>query len=313
MMHTAGTLIMGVLNVTPDSFSDGGRWASTDAAIAHGVELAEQGAHIVDVGGESTRPGAERVPVPAELGRVLPVVRELAARGIRVSIDTMNSETAMAAVDAGAQIVNDVSGGLADPAMPPLVGERDVDYVVMHWRGHSRTMNDLARYTDAAREVREELFRRVDALESQGVAPGRIIVDPGLGFAKDSEHNWEVLRHLRDFEAAGLPVLLGASRKRFLGDLMPAGSTPQDRDLPSAVVAALAARDGVWGVRVHDVVSTRVALEVVRSWIGDRRAAGDGDDTGGAEAGTESAAEPAARGEQADDARPSDAATRMDR
>ena len=260
---------MGVLNVTPDSFSDGGRWASTDAAIAHGVELAEQGADIVDVGGESTRPGAERVPVPAELGRVLPVVRELAGRGIRVSIDTMNSETATAAVDAGAQIVNDVSGGLADPAMGPFVAERGVDYVVMHWRGHSRSMNDLATYTDAAREIREELFRRVDALEEQGVAAQRIIVDPGLGFAKNSEHNWDVLRHLREFESAGLPVLLGASRKRFLADLMWEGATPQDRDLPSAVIAALAARDGVWGVRVHDVVSTRIALDVVRSWAGD--------------------------------------------
>jgi dihydropteroate synthase len=259
---------MGVLNVTPDSFSDGGRWASTDAAIAHGIELAEQGAHIVDVGGESTRPGAERVPVPAELGRVLPVVRELAARGIRVSIDTMNSETARAAVDAGAQIVNDVSGGLADAAMGPFVAERGVDYVVMHWRGHSTVMNDLARYTDAAREIREELFRRVDALEAQGVAPERIIVDPGLGFAKTAEHNWDVLRHLAEFEQAGLPVLLGASRKRFLGELMEPGATPQDRDLPSAVVAAFAARDGVWGVRVHDVVSTRIALEVARRWLG---------------------------------------------
>jgi dihydropteroate synthase len=195
-------------------------------------------------------------------------VRELAAAGIRVSIDTMNSETAAAALDAGAQIVNDVSGGLADPAMGPLVAERDVDYVAMHWRGHSRTMNDLARYTDAAREIREELFRRVDELERQGVARRRIIVDPGLGFAKNSEHNWDVLRHLREFESAGLPVLLGASRKRFLGDLMWDGATPQDRDLPSAVIAALAARDGVWGVRVHDVVSTRIALEVVRTWSG---------------------------------------------
>ncbi|MGA0567311.1 dihydropteroate synthase [Rathayibacter sp. KR2-224] len=267
------THIMGVLNVTPDSFSDGGRWASTDAAIAHGVELAEQGADIVDVGGESTRPGAERVPVPAELGRVLPVVRELAARGIRVSIDTMNSETARAAVDAGAQIVNDVSGGLADAAMGPFVASSGVDYVVMHWRGHSRSMNQLASYTDAAREIREELFRRVDDLQAQGVAHDRIIVDPGLGFAKNADHNWDVLRHLRDFETAGLPVLLGASRKRFLGELMPEGASPQDRDLPSAVIAALAARDGVWGVRVHDVVSTRIALEVVRSWLGEPPAA----------------------------------------
>ncbi|HWD61425.1 MAG TPA: dihydropteroate synthase [Humibacter sp.] len=257
---------MGVLNVTPDSFSDGGRWASTDAAIAHGVELARQGADIVDVGGESTRPGAERVPVPAELGRVLPVVSELAARGIRVSIDTMNSETAKAALDAGAQIVNDVSGGLADAAMAPLVAERGVHYVVMHWRGHSDRMNDLATYEDAAHDVRDELLRRVDALEAQGVAAERIIIDPGLGFAKNADHNWDVLHHLREFEAAGLPVLVAASRKRFLGELMPQGASIQDRDLPTAVITALAARDGVWGVRVHDVVSTRIALDVVHSW-----------------------------------------------
>lgn len=257
---------MGVLNVTPDSFSDGGRWASTDAAIAHGIELARQGADIVDVGGESTRPGAERVPVPAELGRVLPVVGELAARGIRVSIDTMNSETARAAVDAGAQIVNDVSGGLADPAMAPLIAERGVHYVVMHWRGHSDHMNDLATYEDAAHDVRDELLRRVDALEAQGVAAERIIIDPGLGFAKNADHNWDVLHHLREFEAAGLPVLVAASRKRFLGELMPQGASIQDRDLPTAVITALAARDGAWGVRVHDVVSTRIALDVVRSW-----------------------------------------------
>ena len=257
---------MGVLNVTPDSFSDGGRWASTDAAIAHGVELARQGADIVDVGGESTRPGARRVPVPAELGRVLPVVSELAARGIRVSIDTMNSETARAAVDAGAQIVNDVSGGLADPAMAPLVAERGVHYVVMHWRGHSDHMNDLADYEDAAGEVRDELLRRVEVLETQGVAAEQIVIDPGLGFSKNADHNWNVLQHLRDFEAAGLPVLVAASRKRFLGEVMPEGASIQDRDLPTAVITALSAREGVWGVRVHDVVSTRIALDVVRAW-----------------------------------------------
>ncbi|MGN6125151.1 MAG: dihydropteroate synthase [Humibacter sp.] len=257
---------MGVLNVTPDSFSDGGRWASTDAAIEHGAELALQGADIVDVGGESTRPGAERVPVPAELERVLPVVRELAARGIRVSIDTMNSETARAAVDAGATLVNDVSGGLADPAMAPFVAESGVDYVAMHWRGHSDRMNDLATYTDAAREIRDELLQRVDALRQQGVAAEHIIIDPGLGFAKNADHNWDVLHHLREFEAAGLPVLVAASRKRFLGELMPKGASVQDRDLPTAVITALAAREGVWGVRVHDVVSTRIALDVVRAW-----------------------------------------------
>ncbi|GAB3393479.1 dihydropteroate synthase [Humibacter soli] len=257
---------MGVLNVTPDSFSDGGRWASTDAAIDHGAELALQGADIVDVGGESTRPGAERVPVPAELGRVLPVVRELAARGIRVSIDTMNSETARAAVDAGATLVNDVSGGLADPAMAPFVAESGVDYIVMHWRGHSDRMNDLATYTDAAREVREELLRRVDDLRQKGVAVEHLIIDPGLGFAKNADHNWDVLHHLREFEAAGLPVLVAASRKRFLGELMPQGASVQDRDLPTAVITALAAREGVWGVRVHDVISTRIALDVVRAW-----------------------------------------------
>jgi dihydropteroate synthase len=274
------TLIMGVLNVTPDSFSDGGRWASTDAAIAHGVELAEQGADIVDVGGESTRPGAERVPVPAELGRVLPVIRELTGRGIRVSIDTMNSATARAAVEAGAEIVNDVSGGLADAAMASVVAGLEVGYVAMHWRGHSDHMNDLARYADAAHDVRDELFRRVEALERQGVAPSRIIVDPGLGFAKNADHNWDVLRHLADFEAAGLPVLIGASRKRFLGEVMPSGASVADRDLPTAIITALAARDGVWGVRVHDVVSTRIALEVVRAWTDGTVAVSSADTSG---------------------------------
>jgi dihydropteroate synthase len=259
---------MGVLNVTPDSFSDGGLWASTDAAIAHGVDLAAAGADVVDVGGESTRPGAELVGLHAELERVLPVVRALAERGIRVSIDTMHADTARAAVQAGASIVNDVSGGLADPAMGPLVADLGVRYVAMHWRGHSDRMNEFAHYGDAAHEVRDELFRRVDALTAQGVAASRIIVDPGLGFAKNAEHNWDVLRHLADFEAAGLPVLIGASRKRFLSEVVAPGAPMTDRDLPTAIITALAARDGVWGVRVHDVASTRVALDVVRAWRG---------------------------------------------
>ncbi|MCX7523059.1 dihydropteroate synthase [Microbacterium sp. STN6] len=257
---------MGVVNVTPDSFSDGGRYAQTDAAIAHALELVAEGADIIDVGGESTRPGAVRVGAAQEQRRVLPVVRELADRGIRVSVDTMHAETARAVATSGAAILNDVSGGLADPAMAAAVIESGLPFVVMHWRGQSITMNHQAVYADAAAEVRDELFARVDTLLGQGLEPGKLILDPGLGFAKNAEHNWRVLGHLDAFVGHGFPVLVGASRKRFLGALLPADAPMAARDAPTAVVSALAARAGAWAVRVHNVAATRLALDVVEAW-----------------------------------------------
>ncbi|HEY5221711.1 MAG TPA: dihydropteroate synthase [Microbacteriaceae bacterium] len=261
---------MGVLNVTPDSFSDGGLYADETAAVRHGIELARQGADIVDVGGESTRPGAQRVPVDVEQARVIPVIEALAGQGIRVSVDTMNASTALAAAAVGAQLINDVSGGLADPAMVDAVIATGLPYVVTHWRGHSTEMDAHATYTDAAREVREELFARVGELIVRGVDASRLIVDPGLGFAKASAHNWQVLAHLQEFEQLGLPVLIGASRKRFVADLLPAGAPVEDRDVPTAMISALAAQAGVWGVRVHDVPNTRLALDIVEAWAGGR-------------------------------------------
>lgn len=268
------TVIMGVLNVTPDSFSDGGRYDKLDAAIAHGLELASQGAQIVDVGGESTRPGAVRVAEDEEQRRVLPVIRELAAAGVTISIDTMNASTAVAAAAAGASYINDVSGGLVDPAMVPAVIDLDLPFVVMHWRGPSSTMDSLATYSDVAAEVRTELFDRVDALVTLGMNPDRLIVDPGLGFAKKSEHNWEVLAHLAEFTANGIPVLIGASRKRFVG-ILPSTTDPvvvdalrplQARDAATATISALASNVGIWGIRVHDVAMTRIALDVASAW-----------------------------------------------
>ena len=260
------TLVMGVVNVTPDSFSDGGDWFDVDRAIAHGIELVEQGADIVDVGGESTRPGAARVEPAEELRRVVPVVRELAARGIPVSVDTMRAATAHAAVDAGAEIINDVSAGLADAAMVPTVADTGARYVAMHWRGHSDRMDALTEYADVAAVVRDELARRVDALVEAGVATERIILDPGLGEAETGEQNWEVLGRLDVLSELGLPILIGASRKRFIGSLLPDGAPMLERDLPTAVVSALSAAAGVWGVRVHDVQATRRALDVVSAW-----------------------------------------------
>jgi dihydropteroate synthase len=269
------TQIVGVLNVTPDSFSDGGLYEEQEAAVQHGVDLVEQGADIVDVGGESTRPGAQRVPEVQEQQRVIPVVRELADRGIRVSIDTMNASTALAAAEAGAQLINDVSGGLADDAMTDAVIASGLPYIVSHWRGHSTHMDDHATYEDAAREVREELFARVGELIVRGVESSRMIIDPGLGFAKKSVHNWQVLAHLAEFEQLGLPVLVGASRKRFVADVLPPGATLDDRDAVTAIISALAAQAGVWGVRVHDVASTRRALDVVDAWSAGRGGAWD--------------------------------------
>ena len=266
-------LVMGVVNVTPDSFSDGGQWYGADAAIAHGLDLAAQGADIVDVGGESTRPGAQRIDEATELRRVGPVVTELARAGLTVSIDTMRARVAEFALDAGAQLVNDVSGGLADPDLPRLVAAAGVSYVVVHWRGHSHDMYARAVYADVVTEVRDELAKRVDAVVQAGVDPGRIVLDPGLGFGKRPEHNWPLLARLAELGtlAAGtFPVLVGASRKGFLGRLLagPDG-TPRplaDRDQATVAVTALAAAAGAWCVRVHQVPPNVDAVRVAAAW-----------------------------------------------
>lgn len=268
-------LVMGVVNVTPDSFSDGGQWFGADAAIAHGLELAAQGADIVDVGGESTRPGAQRIPEEEELRRVGPVVTELVRAGLPVSIDTMRARVAQFALDAGAQLVNDVSGGLADPDMPRLVAAAGACYVVVHWRGHSRHMYSRAVYADVVAEVRDELARRVDAVVHAGVDPGRLVVDPGLGFGKRPEHNWPLLTHLAELGALGggtFPVLVGASRKRFLGALLagPDGAPRPfaESDEATVAVTALAAAAGAWCARVHQVPPNADAVRVAAAWRG---------------------------------------------
>ena len=261
---------MGILNVTPDSFSDGGRWASTDAAIARGVELASQGAEIIDVGGESTRPGALPVSGEAEQSRVIPVIRELAGAGLVVSVDTLHADTARAAIEAGAAIINDVSGGLADPAMASVAADTGSPYIAMHWRGHAQEMDRRAEYADVVQDVRRELEARVEALQAAGVTPGQLILDPGLGFSKHGTDNWALLAHLDVLQGLGFPVMVGASRKRFLAELLPAGAPVTDRDLPTSVISALAARAGAWAVRVHDVESTRTALAVLGRLDSDR-------------------------------------------
>ena len=268
-------LVMGVVNVTPDSFSDGGQWYGADAAIAHGLDLVAQGADIIDVGGESTRPGAQRVSAEEELRRIGPVVTELVGAGVPVSIDTMRAPVAEFALNAGVRLVNDVSGGLADPVMPRLVAAAGVSYVVMHWRGHSRDMYTRAVYADVVGEVRDELARRVDAVIGAGVDPGCIVLDPGLGFGKRPEHNWPLLARLAEVAklATGtFPVLVGASRKRFLGNLL-AGSdgTPRpfgDCDGATVAVTALAAAAGAWCVRVHQVRLNADAVRVAAAWRG---------------------------------------------
>jgi len=250
---------MGVLNVTPDSFSDGGDHATVEAAIAYGGQLAADGADLVDVGGESTRPGAQRVPEAVELERVVPVVRALAAQGVRCSVDTTRPAVAAAAVAAGAVLVNDVSGGLADPAMLPCVADLGVPFVAMHWRGHSDTMQAAAVYDDVVAEVCAALEERLKACHDAGIAD--VLVDPGLGFAKEPEHNWALLRALPRLQALG-PVLLGASRKRFLGELLD-GREPKGRDAATTALTVLAAQAGCWGVRVHDARGSADAVRVV--------------------------------------------------
>ena len=267
------TIVMGILNVTPDSFSDGGRWASVDAAIERGRQLHDDGADIVDVGGESTRPGAQRIDAVQEADRVVPVIAALSADGIPVSIDTMRAEVAAAGLDAGAVVINDVSGGMADPHMLPWLASVSVPYVAMHWRGPSDVMEELARYDDVVEEVIGELRSRLHHLEAAGVDPQRVILDPGLGFAKRSEHNWPLLASLDRLQALGCPLLIGASRKRFLGDVLADSDGPRpldERDAAGDAVTALAAASGAWGVRVHEVRASRDAVLVARAWMGAR-------------------------------------------
>ncbi|MBZ9597239.1 dihydropteroate synthase [Streptomyces yangpuensis] len=262
--------VMGVVNVTPDSFSDGGRWFDTTAAVKRGLDLVAQGADLVDVGGESTRPGASRVDEEEELRRVVPVVRGLASEGVTVSVDTMRAAVAARAVAAGAALVNDVSGGLADPGMIPAVAAAEVPFVVMHWRGFSADMNSLAVYDDVIAEVTAELRARIDAVVAGGIAPERLLVDPGLGFAKNAEHDLALLAHMADLRALGFPLLVAASRKRFLGRVLAGGSnaTPppaRERDAATAAVSAIAAHQGAWAVRVHEVRATADAVRVARA------------------------------------------------
>ncbi|MGY1653126.1 dihydropteroate synthase [Geodermatophilus sp. SYSU D01119] len=267
LLHPGRCVVMGVLNVTPDSFSDGGCFADRDSAVAHGLAMAAAGADYVDVGGESTRPGADRVDAAEERRRVVPVVAELAAAGVRVSVDTTRTEVAAAALEAGAVLVNDISGGLADDGMAGLVADAGVPWVLMHWRGHSREMYAHAEYGDVVAEVCAELTARVDAALSAGVDPAQLVLDPGLGFAKQAAHNWALLAGLPRVVALGLPVLVGASRKTFLGRLLagPDGAVrpAAGRDSATLATTVLAAEAGAWGVRVHDAAASADAVRTV--------------------------------------------------
>ncbi|MFB7595751.1 dihydropteroate synthase [Streptomyces sp. NPDC056160] len=269
--------VMGVVNVTPDSFSDGGRWFDTTTAVKHGLDLVAQGADLVDVGGESTRPGATRVDESEELRRVIPVVRGLAAEGVTISVDTMRARVAEQALAAGAALVNDVSGGLADPAMVPVVADAGAPFVVMHWRGFLQGSTVQGSYADVVTEVADELHARVEAVLEGGIAPGRVVVDPGLGFSKDAGHDLTLLAHLDRLRGLGHPVLVAASRKRFLGRVLagPQGAPPpaRERDAATAAVSALAAHAGAWAVRVHEVRATADAVRVARA-VEEARAAG---------------------------------------
>ena len=272
-MNATRVRVMGVVNVTDDSFSDGGLFLDRDRAVEHGLALVAEGAAIVDVGGESTRPGATRIDARIESGRVLPVIKELAGQGIKVSIDTMHAEVAQAALENGAQIVNDVSGGRADPNMAPLIADAKVPWVLMHWRsvGADRP-HEVPAYRDVVAEVRDELLAAVDAAVHAGVDPARLVIDPGLGFAKTAEHSWALLRALPEFVGTGIPVLVGASRKRFLGTLLADEDgeprPPGGRETATAVVSVLAGLHGAWGVRVHDVRASVDALKVLEAWSG---------------------------------------------
>jgi dihydropteroate synthase len=262
------TLVVGVVNVTPDSFSDGGEWLDPAAAIGHGFDLLAEGADIIDVGGESTRPGATRPEVSEELRRVLPVVRELAAAGACVSIDTMRTAVAAPAIAAGASLLNDVSGGKADAGMLRLVADSGLPYVCMHWRGHSQDMQSRASYADVVTEVIAELGTQLDEAASAGVAVDKLIIDPGFGFAKTAEHNWQLLQRLEEFDVLGRAMLVGVSRKTFLGRLLASADgsprPPKERDDATTALTTVLALQGIWGVRVHSVRASRDAIAVAQ-------------------------------------------------
>jgi dihydropteroate synthase len=256
------TLVMGILNVTPDSFADGGLHFTKDAAIARAEEMITEGVDIIDVGGESTKPGADRVTQAEELERVLPVIEKLAKLGTPISIDTTRAEVAKRAIKIGAQYVNDVSGGLADEKMYQLIAANpEIQYIIMHWRSHSKTMQEHANYDEVVKEVREELEERINSALDAGVTPEQIIIDPGIGFSKTAEHNWELLRNIDRFSLLGYPVLVGASRKRFLGE----NQTPDQREAASIALTGLLAKQGVWAVRTHSVKPHREAIAIVES------------------------------------------------
>jgi dihydropteroate synthase len=248
-------IVMGILNVTPDSFADGGRHNDFEAAVNHGHEMLAEGVDIIDIGGESTKPGVERVSEEEELARVIPVIKELAKTGVRISIDTMRASTARAAISAGAQIINDVSGGLADSEMLPTAAQLGVPYIAMHWRGHSKDMNSRAVYGDVVKDVIAELQERVNAALDAGITKGNLILDPGIGFAKEAHHNWEIIDSIDQFVALGYPVLVGGSRKRFLG-----GDNPDEREAATIELTKRLSTSGIWGVRVHSVKAHKDVL-----------------------------------------------------
>jgi dihydropteroate synthase len=260
------TLVMGILNVTPDSFADGGRYSTTELALKRADEMISEGVEIIDVGGESTKPGADRITQAEEVARVIPVIKELAKKDTPISIDTTRASVAEQAIKLGISYVNDVSGGLADPEMYKLIAKHPkVQYIIMHWRAHSKTMQDHAIYKDVVKEVKQELEERIEDAIKAGVNPDQIIIDPGLGFAKLPEHNWELLRNIDRIALLGYPILIGASRKRFLGELT-GSSNPDDREAASIAVTAMVAKQGVWGVRTHSVKPHRDAIATVNSF-----------------------------------------------
>ena len=293
-LHPERTQVMGIINVTADSFSDGGRYLDHDAALRHGHELIAAGADLIDIGGESTRPGAIRVDAEIEASRVVPVIAELVGQGVALSVDTMRASVAAAAIEAGVSMVNDVSGGRADPDMARVMADAGLPWILMHWRPageepdagrrFTHRVDDTGGYHDVVSEVSRELLGQVDAAVSAGVDPDHIILDPGLGFAKTAAHNWTLLHALPTFVGLGFPVLVGASRKRFLGSLLTesgADRPPSGREVATASVTALAAAGGAWGVRVHDVSASRDAVLVAAAW----REGGAFRDSGGDDGG----------------------------